>query len=453
MKWRIAVLYAMPWLALGQLQLSVFDGNSEKAISAITDLGSIQVGDSTEIRFHARNTTAAPLALERLRVSGAGFTLSSAPDLPFVVAASKYVEFRVRFTAATVAAYSAFLTVNEAQVLLRISAVPGATVSLVDDQIGALLTAGATIDFGRVQKGHPATRQLRIANGGTSALTVQTCQATGTAFHLAGLNCPAVLGPGDAALLTVTFDPPVTGAHSGTLTIDNRSFLLSGVGFAPPLPRPSIQFDSTLTSGIQRRLAIHLASVSETAGTGTVTLDFQPLNAAFGDDPSIRFTSTGSRTLSFTVNEGDTLATFPTGVDTTFQTGTTAGTISFRVKLGDYDEQFTFPIAPAAVSIDSASATRRAGNLDVTFTAYDNTRTAGRMSFTFYDTSGRMIQPGAIRADWSDSFASYFRFSKVGGSFVLRATFPVSGDTSLIGGVEVEITNSVSTTRTERISF
>ncbi len=452
MKWFRALLFAIPLTAFGQLQLSIFDGTAEKAVGGTADLGSIQAGDSKEIRFHAANTTNAPISLDHIRVSGSGFTLSG-PDLPFVVAVSKYVEFRVKFSATTVASYSAFLNVNDTQVLLRMSVIAGPTVSLVDDQVEALLTAGATIDFGRVQKGHSAARQFRIANGNSTPLTLASCSVSGTGFSADGLACPASLNPGEAITATITFAPATPTAQTGAVTIDNRTFLLSGIGFVPPLPPPSIGFDSMLTSGIQKKLAIRFASAAESSDTGTVTLDFQAASTAFGDDPAIRFTASGARALSFKVNEGDSTATFPAGVDTTFQTGTTAGTITFHVKIGDNTTDFAFPIAQSGISIDSASGVRRAGALDISVIGFDNTRSAGRMSFTFYDAAGRMIQPGAVRTDWTDAFTSYFRGSKVGGSFVLRATFPVTGDASLIGGVEVEVTNAVSTTRTTRLTF
>jgi hypothetical protein len=136
-----------------------------------------------------------------------------------------------------------------------------------------------------------------------------------------------------------------------------------------------------------------------------------------------------------------------------FQTGTTAGTIVFRVKLGDYDEQFSFPVAPVSIHVDKATAARRVNDLDVSVTGFDNTRTAGRFSFTFYDTSGHQVQPGAVPADWTTTFSNYFRTSKAGGSFTIRATFPFSGDASQISGVEVEMTNSAGVTRSTRIPF
>jgi hypothetical protein len=41
----------------------------------------------------------------------------------------------------------------------------------------------------------------------------------------------------------------------------------------------------------------------------------------------------------------------------------------------------------------------------------------------------------------------------VGGLFGLLATFPVSGDVALVTGFDVQLTNSVGATKTQRITF
>jgi hypothetical protein len=75
------------------------------------------------------------------------------------------------------------------------------------------------------------------------------------------------------------------------------------------------------------------------------------------------------------------------------------------------------------------------------------------MAFTFFDTSGRQIQPGAIRVEAAADFRRYFTASTLGGIFSVRAQFPVTGDASAISGVEVEVVNASGTTRTQRIRF
>jgi len=96
---------------------------------------------------------------------------------------------------------------------------------------------------------------------------------------------------------------------------------------------------------------------------------------------------------------------------------------------------------------------RSAAALQVRVTGFDNTRTAGPLTFTFFDAAGNAVAPGAIRTDATASFASYFQNSGLGGSFLLTAVFPVTGDPSQVGAFQVQIANSVGTVPTARTAF
>jgi hypothetical protein len=53
----------------------------------------------------------------------------------------------------------------------------------------------------------------------------------------------------------------------------------------------------------------------------------------------------------------------------------------------------------------------------------------------------------------SPDFSRWWNESKLGGIFGFNASFPVTGDASQIGSVEVEIENASGKTRTERMKF
>jgi hypothetical protein len=447
----LALAAILPAIAAAQLQWFTFDGTTEKPITPITDLGTVASGDARDLRIRLRNTGSSTATVQNIAIKAQGYALNPTPLFPIFIAPAGVSEFRVRFAAVTPGSYPAALAVGSLQTMLRATVVASATISLANDQIGSVLAPGSTLDFGRLKRGTSASQQLRIGNGTGTSLSIQTCAATGTSFRLAGISCPMTLAPGDAVNATLYFEPQTSGQYQGTLTIDSRAIPLAGVGFDPPLPRPSIRFESLLESGAQRPLSVQLATPSETKGTGTVTLEFRAADTLLPDDPAIRFIASGGRILPLVVKEGDTTAQIGSGLSSTFQTGTTTGVIVFTVKLGDYNDQFTFPLAPLPISIDIATLSRRTGTLDVAITGFDNTRTSGKCTFTFYDTGGHVLQPGPIRADWSDLFSNYFRSSRVGGMFAMRATFPVSGDASGIGSVEIEMTNSSGVARTSRV--
>ena len=96
---------------------------------------------------------------------------------------------------------------------------------------------------------------------------------------------------------------------------------------------------------------------------------------------------------------------------------------------------------------------RSATGVQVRVTGFDNTHTAGLLTFTFFDAAGNTVAPGAIRTDATASFATYFQNSGLGGSFLLTAVFPVTGDPSQVGAFQVQIANSVGTAQTARTVF
>jgi hypothetical protein len=75
------------------------------------------------------------------------------------------------------------------------------------------------------------------------------------------------------------------------------------------------------------------------------------------------------------------------------------------------------------------------------------------LTFTFYDAAGNVIAPGAIVADAEKEFAGYFAGSGLGGIFLLRAVFPVNGNTSGVVACETKLVNSAGTATTQRTVF
>lgn len=435
--------------AFAQMQLFTYDGTAETPAAAVTDIGAVSAGDAREIRFRVRNTGAAAVTLQTLKVAGQGFSLGASPSLPYIIAPSNFVEFRVVFAPSATGAYSASVSANSVQTLLRATSVAAASVFAAGGSTP--LISGASIDFGRVQKNRSTSLDVRISNAAATPVSVAALSVSGAAYRAIGApTVPATLAPGDSILFSIAFEPKTAGTYKGALDVDNRTFVLTGVAYDPPFPPLNIVAPSSAASGTQQKLSLRFDSATEVAGTGAITLAFQPA-AGLKDDPAVRFVSPGGRTASFTVKEGDSTISFGSADALLFQTGTTAGSIVFTTTLGGVTQQTTVAIAPAAVSIDSAGAARRVNDIDVSVSGFDNTRTAGALAFTFFDKSGRVIGPGAIRVDSTADFQKYFSTSQVGGAFLFRATFPVTGDASQIGAVEVEVANSAGVAVTRQI--
>jgi hypothetical protein len=87
-------------------------------------------------------------------------------------------------------------------------------------------------------------------------------------------------------------------------------------------------------------------------------------------------------------------------------------------------------------------------------TAYDNTYSASKLSFNFYDKNGTLLTPGGISVDSTQAFKNYFFVNNVaGGAFTLQAQFPVTGDITSIASADVSIQNANGQTQSQRLVF
>ncbi len=180
-------------------------------------------------------------------------------------------------------------------------------------------------------------------------------------------------------------------------------------------------------------------------------MQFQAAVPGKSGDPAVQFPATGQQTIALTVAEGEEVARFAGHPETEFQTGTTAGSIVFTVKLGPYTESLTVDVPNAPVVVDTARATRTPAGIEVRTTGLDTSRSATRLTFTFFDRQQRAVAPGAIQVDGFQAFREYFLTTDFGSIFTLMAVFPVHGDASQIGAVEIELVNSLGATSTGRV--
>ncbi len=450
----------LPFSAVAQLQVFVFDGTNETAVGALVDVGAASPGDMVETRFRVRNIGPGPAVLQTLSLAGSGFTFSATPSLPYTIAPytgspASEAEFRVTFNPTDVAFYSAFLAVNTINVILQGAGTPAAVLKLDGSNIP--LAAGAIIDFGAVASSQTKLLTFDLSNPGTSTVTVKALSVTGAGFKgPIGASAPISIPPGHTVSFQVAFQPVSGQASQASLAVDQRSFTLIGQGLNPPLPGATLVFGSSAGhSAQQNNVTIPLASASQVSGTGTLTMTFQSDVDNVKDDPAIQFLSGPLRQATVTISVGDTTAKFTGGQsDLMFQTGATAGTISFDLTLnGSPAGHATLTITRAAVNIGTATSVRRLGAVDVSVTAFDNTYSASELAFTFFDKAGATMQPGVIRVDASSDFRLYFGSTKAGGMFGMLATFPVTGDTSQIAAATVGITNSVGVTTTQHITI
>jgi hypothetical protein len=446
---RIAALFLAATAAFAAGRLELFhapSGQPEQQITGTFDMPAARVTDAASVRFRIRNVGDAAVTLTRLGVSGTGFSATGAPSLPHIVAAGTNVDFTVRFSPPNYGSYSALLQINAATYVIK--ALGEAAVGLTYND--ALLTAGDTVDFGRIERGRQTTRTMVLKNTTPEPLGVARATITGPNFFFAAGPPTVHLPPGGSAAFEIVFQGTASGVYKERLTLDGREFFLTGTVVDPPLPRPTVVLESAaLRSGQQGRVSVRFAEPSRVKAKGTLRLELQPFGTARDNDEALRF-MTGARVVEFNVAEGDSAVHFGTQEALVFQAGTTAGTIVVTVEAGGFTDRATASVEPEPVRLDGASAVRSAGALDVRLTGFDNTRSVTAMNFTFHLAGGQSIP---VRVPVAADFGRWWTESKLGGIFAFRASFPVTGDSSQIRAVDVEIANGQGSTRTERLTF
>jgi hypothetical protein len=315
--------------------------------------------------------------------------------------------------------------------------------------IRTLPQAATPISFGQLVPGAGASSTLvfTVTNPITSfnAVTLPSLAVTGAGFGISGApTIPASIAPGQSITFNLTFAAASAGTFTGTLSIGSRQFLLSGQSVASPFPALSFQVTpNPLSSQQQASITLNLAAPTTINAIGALNVSFTSAVANITDDPAVAFTTPSGRNESITFAPGSQASPA-----FTFQTGTTAGTIVFTAKnfvnTAPYTQSFTIPAA--AVQITSGTAARQNPNLVVTVNGYDNTYSAGQLTFAFYDISGSLIQP-PIQYNASSQFHQYFfTNNQYGGAFALQATFPDTSDVTKVGSVAVTLSNSAGQT-------
>ncbi|MBZ5632374.1 MAG: choice-of-anchor D domain-containing protein [Acidobacteriia bacterium] len=447
----IILAFLLPLAAdaqIGQLALFAMNGSTEVPIGGALDMGKVATGDTVSVRIRLRNTGAGTLNITRFSSDGAQFRFE-APSVPFPIAPGKVQDVLLSVSASTPARYSANLQVTSDVNTIGVMAI--ATVV-----VGPLLTVfpvctgsdgpPPSIDFGSVQSGQLRLCNFYLKNPSAQEMTIATFQVTGSGFQIStGPKAPFKIAAGDTTAFVVTFTPNAAGLFTGALAIETRTYALKGAAFDTPLSKPLLEFDSgPVQSAQQRRLTMRLPAAATAAASGSIFLAFLPDTTLVTDDPAVVFLATGTRSLPFSISKGSTQISINGQTSALFQTGTSVGRIRFTISGittdGDATTLLTIPASP--VSLDTATATRRTGNLDIQLTGFDNTYSAGAMTFTFFDTSGQTLQPGTISADFTQDFRAFFTKTQAGSMFQVRVSFPVTGDTSGIGSVDVQLTNS-----------
>ncbi len=247
---------------------------------------------------------------------------------------------------------------------------------------------------------------------------------------------------------TYTFTIRVTDSSGATATRDYTVVV--------PVAPVTVNFDvSGAGAGRQGNVTAGVVGPYPTAMTGRVTMTFTP-EAGLPDDPAVQF-ATGGRTADFSVPPG-AQAAMP------FQSGTVAGTITFRatVNAGGVDvtpspaPEQTVRIQRAAPVISSGSARRTTGGLEVTVNGFATGREITSATFRFTSGAGSTLQTSEFTVQVGQAFTSWFSSAasnQYGSQFTYTQPFTVQGDTSGVVSVTVTLSNSLGPSGSITLNF
>ena len=442
----------------------------QPASSTPFDFGSVSTSSSVTVTFILSNQTSGTLPTPTIKLQTTQFFATAfhldTSALPASIIGNSSATLTVTFAPGQLGVTdpSTALLVGTLSYALKGTGIVVADINALDISYTDI-TPGSP-SFGKITRPQAATAiqfdQLVAGGGGSSifnfvvtnpaisynAVAVSPLRVSGAGFGISGVPTePISIAPGTSIAFTLTFAAATSGTYTGSLSIGPRQFVLQGLTVISPFPSFSFQLSSQpLISQQQVNLSVQFSAPAAIAGTGTLSMKFVPSVPNVADDPAVVFLATNSRLLNIDLAPGAQTAAYKGQSTIAFQTGTTAGTLTFTlefVNTASYSQSFT--ITPTAIHITSATAVRQNPNLVVTINGYDNTYSAGQLSFTFYDLAGKVITPVTVNA--TTSFQQYFfTNNQTGGAFALQASFPVQGDVTQVGAVAIGLTNSAGQT-------
>ncbi len=423
------------------------------------------VGDKSTVRIRVLNQGNADARITNISVTGASFTLTDAPFVPYILTPDSSVTLTVTFTPTQTGKVTGRLRIGSESFELTGSGL--ASVMAYEYTVGSTTTTvsnNGSVIFTPVAVGKSATAKFVVSNTGNSPASVSSiniaASGTSTVWSLSGLPAlPASVPAGKAISFTITFAPSTTGTATAALKVDTQSFTLSGSGNPPPA-LPDYRFDGA--SGPQEALqqpavGLLLSSPYPLALTGTLALTFNSDVAV--TDPAVQF-AIGGKSVNFTIPANSTRAVFSNGAQQIkLQTGSVAGTISLTPSFVSDGGIVLTPTNPPALNLTIAPSAPKLLSVQVTsktntgfsllVTGYATGRSVSQIDVQFTPTSGENVQTSKLTLNTEANFLAWYANATsqpFGSLFTATLPFTLSGDVT-------EVTSLVDTVRSVTVTL
>ncbi len=414
------------------------------------NFGKVGVGKQTTQTIAVANTGTMPISITQATISNPQFSLTGV-TFPVSMATGQSGNFTVAVTPSATGAMSGTLTVQGSN-----GAAP-AVVNLSATAVAAapqISVSSSSVQFGTIGVGATGNANVLISNIGSADLTISLISVSGAAFGVSGITTPKTIAAGQSALAGLYFQPTVTGAASGTLSITSNdpatptmNVSLSGTGstssFGQLQANPTSVSFGSVSTGSNATKPIILSN------TGTTAVQISSIAAS-----GAGFTVNGI-TVPFTLNAAATAtlnAVFTPTAGGSASGGVTvtsnATNSALTVPLTGTGAQPGLSIAPASFAYGSVSDGQTKSQ---TFTL-TNTGSASltisqlSVSGAGYSVSG-LATPSTIAAGASATFSAVFAPTTAGslpGTITISSNAPGSPSTVALSGTGVAGTVALS---------
>jgi Abnormal spindle-like microcephaly-assoc'd, ASPM-SPD-2-Hydin/Protein of unknown function (DUF1573) len=316
--------------------------------------GNIATGGTSIQTVTITNTGTAAASISHVTISGTGLAvIGGNPTGSIAVGQSSTVQVQFAPLTAGSVTGSMIVTSNAANSPLRLSITGTGTQ-------GVLTMSPASVSFGNVSVGQSGAQSVRLSNTGTSSTTISSAGAIGAGYSISGLSAGQVIGAGQNISFTTSFNPAVSGATTGTVSITSNlsatptTIGLTGMGTQASITaNPSSASFGNVVMGNKNSQSITLTN------SGNTTLTFSQI------------TVSGS---GFSVTGVSTSTTIPAGGNAAFSvafapTSQTAVQGSIVLTTNGSPSQLTIPLsgsgAAATTQLSSNPTSLAFGNVSV----------------------------------------------------------------------------------------
>ena len=182
--------------------------------------GDVKVGSASTQTVQLKNSSSSPITVSAVSITGAGLSLS-AVSLPLTLSAGASANLSAIFKPAAAGNASGALTIksNASDASDAIGWSGTGTAATPTSTSSTLTATPPSVVFGNVPTGTATTQTIKIANSGSSSVTVSSVTASGAGITVSGISAPLTLAAGSSANLTASLKPTASGAASGTIKV------------------------------------------------------------------------------------------------------------------------------------------------------------------------------------------------------------------------------------------